>query len=125
MMPDQIMTAIAAALAGKTADEVFSGGKDAFTALVRLIRERFSHDDKARKTLESAQNAPDDPAAVDALARELDRLASVDPEVGRQISRLGSLVAPGSVLNMVTGPVNGGTVVQMRDVHGGIHIGNT
>jgi hypothetical protein len=53
-MPDQIMTAIVDALAGKTADAMFGGGKEAFTALVSLIRERFSHDDKARKALESA-----------------------------------------------------------------------
>lgn len=124
-MPDEIMTAIAVALAGKSADAVFSGGKEAFTVLVRLIRERFGHDDKARKALESAQNDPNDPAAVDALTRELDRLASADPEIARKISQLRTVAARGSVLNMVTGSVNGGTVIQARDIDGGIHIGNT
>jgi transposase len=124
-MPDQIMTAIAVALAGKTADTVFSGGKEAFTALARLIRERFGRDDKERKVLESAQNAPDDPAALDALTQELDRLASMDPEIAEKISQLRSLVAQGSVQNMVTGTVKDSTVIQTRDNYGGIHIGNT
>jgi hypothetical protein len=123
-MADQIVTAIAVALAGKTADTVFSGGKEAFTALARLIRERFSTDDTARKALESAQNAPDDPAALDALTWELDRLASMDPEIARQISQLRFLGAQGGVVNMVTGTVKG-PVIQTRDNYGGIHIGNT
>lgn len=122
-MPDEIMTAIAAALAGKTADAVFSGSKEAFTGLVRLIRQRFGHDDKACKVLKSAQHSPDDPAAMDTLARELDRLVSSDPEIARQISQLRTVVTQGRVLNTVTGSVNGGTVVQARDINGGIHIG--
>ncbi|HTU72602.1 MAG TPA: hypothetical protein VMG38_03705 [Trebonia sp.] len=122
-MPDQIMTAIAAALAGKTADAVFSGSKDAFSALVRLIQGRFTRDDRARATLESARKAPDDPAALEALAREVDRLAAVDREVSSRISQLGPLVAPGSVVNTVTGTVNG-PVFQARDIQGGIHISN-
>jgi hypothetical protein len=117
------MTAIAAALAGKTADAVFSGSKEAFTGLVRLIRQRFGHDDKACKVLKSAQHSPDDPAAMDTLARELDRLVSSDPEIARQISQLRTVVTQGRVLNTVTGSVNGGTVVQARDINGGIHIG--
>jgi hypothetical protein len=124
-VPDEIMTAIAVALAGKTADAVFSGSKEAFAGLVRLLRQRFGHDDKARKVLKSAQHAPDDPAAIDALARELDRLASSDPEIARQVSQLRTSVAQGRVLNMVTGSVNHGIVIQARDIDGGIHIGNT
>lgn len=124
-MPDQIMTAIAVALAGKTADTAFTGGKEAFTALARLIRERFGRDDKTRNALESAQNAPDNPAALNILTQELDRLASMDPEIARQISQLRSLVAQGSVLNTVIGPVKDSTVIQTRDNYGGIHIGNT
>ncbi len=124
-MPDEIMSAIAAALAGKTADAVFSGSKEAFSGLVRLIRQRFGHDDKARKVLKSAQHAPDDPAAIDALTRELDRLASSDPEIARQISQLRTAVTQGRVMNTVAGSVNHGIVVQARDIDGGIHIGNT
>jgi hypothetical protein len=124
-MPDQIMTAVAVALAGKAADTMFSGGRDAFTALARLIRERFGTDDKARKALEAAQNAPDDPATLEALTREVDRLASMDPEIARQISQLRPLVTQGDVLNMVTGTVQNGSVIQTRDNYGGIHIGNT
>jgi hypothetical protein len=124
-MPDQIVTAIAVALAGKSADTLFSGGKEAFTALARLIRERFGTDDKTRKALESAQNAPDDPATLDALARELDRLASMDPEIARQISLLRFLGTQGDVVNIVTGTVKHGSVIQTRDNYGGIHIGDT
>jgi hypothetical protein len=124
-MPDQIMTAIAVALAGKTADTVFSGGKESFAALARLIRERFGRDDKAKKALESAQNAPENPAALNALAQELDRLASMDPEIAEKIGQLRPLVAYGSVRNMVTGMVKDSTVIQTRDNHGGIHIDNT
>jgi hypothetical protein len=124
-MPDQIMTAIAVALAGKTADTVFSGGKETFTALARLIRERFGRDDKAQEALKSAQNTPDNPAALDALTQELDRLASMDPEIAEKISQLRSLIVHGSVQNMVTGTVKDSTVIQTRDNYGGIHIGNT
>ena len=124
-MSDQIMTAIAVALAGKTTDTVFSGGKEAFTALLRLIRERFGTDAKAREALESAQKAPDDPIALDTLTRELVRLASTHPEIAGLISQLRFPVAQGGVLNMVTGTVQNGPVIQTRDNYGGIHIGNT
>jgi hypothetical protein len=124
-MSDQIMTAIAVALAGKTADTMFSGSKDALTALARLIRERFGHDDKAQKVLESAQKAPDDPAELEALTRELDRLASMDPVIAKEISQLRSLVVHGSVQNIVTGATKDSTIIQTRDNYGGIHIGNS
>jgi hypothetical protein len=48
-MPDPIMTAIATALASKTTETVFAGAKGALTALARLVRERFSHDENARR----------------------------------------------------------------------------
>jgi hypothetical protein len=123
-MPDQIMTAIAVALASKTAETVFGGAKDAFTTLARLVRERFSHDENARKALDSAKNAPHDPAAVAALVEALDRLASADPEFAIQIRHLWHQFAlEGNVMNSIGS--SKGPAVQARDIHGDIHFGKS
>ncbi len=124
-MPDQIMTAVAVALAGKATEAMFGGARDAFTALVRLVRERFGRDEDARRALESAENAPHDPAAVAALARELARVASADLGFDAEIRDLWPRIAAGGeVVNMVTGKVNG-PVIQARDVQGGIRFGGS
>ena len=122
-MPDQTTTAIAVALASRAAEAAFGGAKDAFTALVRLIRERFSRDENARKALDSATKAPRDPAAVAALAGALDRLASEDPEFAARMRQLWRQVTPeGNVTNFI-GTANG-PVVQGRDF-GDIHFGGS
>ena len=47
MMPDPVISSVAAAVAGKAAEMAVQGGKDACAALVRLVRERFGHDREA------------------------------------------------------------------------------
>ena len=124
-MPDPIMTVIAATLASKTTETVFAGAKGALTALARLVRERFSHDENARKALDSAKNAPHDRAAVTALAGALDRLASADRESAARVRHLWrevEVAAEGNVMNSIG--TSYGPVVQGRDF-GDIHFGKS
>ena len=78
----------------------------------------------ARKALDSAKNAPHDPAAVAALVEALDRLASADPEFAIQIRHLWHQFAlEGNVMNSIGS--SKGPAVQARDIHGDIHFGKS
>ena len=121
MTPDPILSSIATAVAGQAAELAVQGGKEACAALVRLIRERFSHDKAATAALEAARGQPAQDAAVADLARALERLTSQDAAFADRIRELWPLAraelsaSDGGVVHSATGSV-GGHLMQARDV---------
>jgi len=123
---DEIMMAVASALAGKVAEAAVGGMRGAWEALVRLVRDRFAHDEVASAALTTAQLRPTDQLAV----RELGDVGIADPGFAEQVRALWSQVSAelsatsGGVLNVSTGTVSG-HLIQARDLHiqGGLHLG--
>ena len=120
-MTDPVTLAIATAIAGKTAESLTDQAKDCLTALVRRIREKFLDQPAARAALEAAR---DEKGSAE-LARALDLACERDPEFGAQIRELWEqirAVAAGdnAVVNVFSGRAD--KVVQLRDVHGDVHI---
>lgn len=131
MMPDAVISSVAAAVASRAADMAVQGGKQACAALVRLIRERFGRDKAAAAALEAACRSPLDEMALAHLALELERLVLADDHFATRIWELwpqaaAELSAAGDgVVNSATGSV-GGHLMQARDVRveGGLHFGD-
>jgi multidrug resistance efflux pump len=132
-MPDPILVAIAAALAGKAAVAAASGGASALRSMLDLVKRKFSTDPEAAKALDDAQAQPEDDGKIDALGAALDRAARDDPEFAQQLRSLWGqaqgdqaqveLIAHhDGVVNQVSGTV-GGHVVQARDITGGVSLG--
>ncbi|HZR49869.1 MAG TPA: hypothetical protein VFB06_10155 [Streptosporangiaceae bacterium] len=130
-MPDPLFSSVAAAVVGKAAELAVQGGKDACAALLRSIRERFSHDNEAAAALEAARRNPADQPAVAELAVALQRLAAEDAVFAGRIRELWPLASAelsavsGGVVNSATGTV-GGHLLQARDVRveGGMRFGD-
>jgi len=131
MMPDPVISSVAAAVAGKAAEMAVQGGKDACAALVRLVRERFSHDSEAAAALDAVGHSPDDEAAIADLELALERVVIADAGFAAQIRELWPRVAAelsaseGGVVNSATGSI-GGHLMQARDVRvdGGLNFGD-
>jgi hypothetical protein len=130
-MADEIMVAIASALAGKAADAVAGAAQEAWSRLVRLVRDRFRGDAGGRAALETARSQPDDRDVVHELAERLEEAAAVDPPFAAELRALWLEVGPhisatgASAVNVATGSV-GGHLIQARDLHieGGLHLGD-
>jgi hypothetical protein len=131
VIPDPVMSAVAAAVAGKAADAAMQGGKDACAALLRLVRERFGRGTDAANALETARNNPDDEAALAGIAAALEQLAADDAGFAAHLRELWAqatvelTATEGGVANSVTGSA-GGHLMQARDLHvdGGLHFGD-
>ncbi|MBB4687174.1 hypothetical protein [Amycolatopsis jiangsuensis] len=109
-MPEPILTAVATALATKAAQ-----------GLYELVKRKFSKDEKAVATLESA--TPDNPASIQALAERLDTESREDPAFAAELRtkfEVHQSASEGGVNNQVSHVAEGGKVVQARDVHGNI-----
>jgi hypothetical protein len=85
LMPDPVISSVAAVVAAKAAEAAVQGGKDACVALVRLVRERFGRDKEATAALEMARGDPEDEAAVAGLVQALERLVSADGDFAARI----------------------------------------
>ena len=129
---DPIMLSIASVLAGKAAEAAAEGGKNAWGALVRLVRARLGGDKAAAGALEAACAQPNDLVVVRVLALALERIAAADAAFGAQVhelwpSALTELSAQeGGTVNSNTGTV-GGPLLQARDLHvkGGLFLGES
>jgi hypothetical protein len=119
-MTDTVTMAIATAVAGKTAESITGQAREGLAVLVRRIREKFRDRPAAWAALAAAQADPGAGAA--GLARALDDASAEDPEFRRQIRALWSQVRTGhdGVVNAFHGRAD--KVVQLRDVHGDLHI---
>jgi hypothetical protein len=128
-MPDDIMMAVATALAGKVAAALASGGSTSLASLARLVRKRFGGDPAAQTALESAQERPDDQSRTQSLRDALEQAATADPEFGEQLRALWRQASTelnashGGVINQVSGTVSG-NVVQAHDIHGNLTFGD-
>jgi hypothetical protein len=81
-MPDPVIYSVAAAVAGKATEMAVQGGQGACSALVRLVRERFSRDKEAAAALETARRSPQEQAVVAGLALALERVIVADAGFG-------------------------------------------
>lgn len=126
-MTDPIMVSVASALVTKTADLAAEGVKSAMGALMRLVRSRFAGDKAAAAALDAAQAAPQDPAAVQELARALELAGAADAGFAAQVRALWLELraGDGGTANSSTGTV-GGHLIQARDLHveGGLLLGD-
>jgi hypothetical protein len=128
---DPFISSIATVVASKATDSLMHGGKNACAALVRFVRDRFSHDKAAAAVLEKAQSDPENEAAIAALAQAIERLALADAEFESRLRELWPAAeaelsaSEGGVVNSATGSV-GGHLMQARDVRveGGLHFGD-
>lgn len=124
-MTDPITLAIAAAAAGKAVEVTGGAAKDAVTTIVGKIRERFRGRPADEAVLAAATADPDSPERVGELAAALRRAMSDDPAFDTELRTLWGGVDASAhddgVVNIFQG--NAETSVQMRDVHGDLHIG--
>ena len=127
-MDDPLMTAVAVAVATKAVEGVAESGRSALSALVGLVRRRFSGRPAAREALAAAEADPTDATRLDALRDALRQLATEDQQFEVEIRgvwkdlELRQLATGEAVVNSVSGTV-AGNVVQARDIHGGISFG--
>src|ERR1700690_4272377 len=129
-MPDEILMAVATALAAKAADAAAGAAHEAWTRLVRLVRDRLGGDAQGAAALEGGPAPPGGRVAVRELAGALER-AAADQAFAAEVRALWLEAEPqlsaagASAVNVVTGTV-GGHLVQARDLHvkGGLHLGN-
>jgi hypothetical protein len=124
-MDQEMVTAIAVALATKAAEGLTEGGRAAFEALARLVQRAFQGRASAQAALTGAEADPADETRIEELQQELAQTAAEDPAFETDLRGAWRELAPhltasdSAVANNVSGTVEG-NVVQARDVHGGI-----
>lgn len=125
---DPIMQSIATALAGQVATALGTGGKKALEKVRDLVRRKARDDAETSAALAAADDRPVDHPTVKALAQRLDQLAAADPEFSNELRTAGTVLhneitaGEGGVVNNNAGTVTG-TLIQARDVQGGINLG--
>lgn len=111
-MPESILVAIAATLAGKVAASLYD-----------VVRRKFAGDRAATATLEAADGATPDSPEVRELAEALADAAGSDPSFDAELRSMWNTVfqdiSHDAVGNQVSGNVHG-NVVQARDITGGV-----
>lgn len=125
-MTEPLMATVVSALVTWATTAVAQGGSNAVKSWVQLIRNRFQSRPAELALVEDAlstQVKPEQAAqAVELLRQEAER----DPEFARQLVALWRAAdTPGSSADSVTNQVSGdveGTVIQARDVFGGIQM---
>ena len=125
-MPDPVMIAIAVALATNAVEGLSHAGRSAFAALTRVVRDKLGGSPQTRALL--IADAGDD-TGIRRFAAALERAATADGDFDRELRRRWAslrdepaITVQGDVVNRVSGDVRG-SVVQARDVHGGISFG--
>ncbi|MGI8332456.1 hypothetical protein ACRYCC_20995 [Actinomadura scrupuli] len=121
-MTDPITMAIATAVATKGAESLGQQAGPALAALVRRIRERFTGRPAEEAALAAAEERPEEPGRVEALAEALQRVAREDPGFGGELRAVWQRIQVettadhGVVANTFDGRAD--KVVQFRDIHG-------
>lgn len=118
-MTDPILLAVATTLATKAA-----------TGLYEFVKNKFAKRGAADTTaLEQAVGAAPDSQQVHTLAAALSRAAAEDSTFAtelhaqwQQVTQVAQHAEPGGVNNQISGTVTG-TVVQAKDISGGLHFG--
>jgi hypothetical protein len=119
-MPDQVVIAIAAALAAKGAEAMVAGGKSAFAALARLVRGRLAAETHEQERPPRETGDPDGDTGRDRLAEALSRAMAADPTFDARVRDAWRRVSEENTghTNIFTGRAK--AVVQAHDVSGGI-----
>ncbi|GHJ17783.1 hypothetical protein [Micromonospora sp. AKA38] len=125
-MEDQIVLAVATALATKGAEALGVGARSAIGSLLSLVRGRFGAGTRESAVLDAAMAHPQErwrhaalaSALADAMARDPSFTAALDDE-WRRLARAGVVAVQGQVVNHFSGTA--GKVVQARDVQGDIN----
>ncbi|MBQ0906766.1 hypothetical protein [Micromonospora sp. U21] len=126
-MDDPLMLAAATTLVAWTTTELAQGARSAVSGLTEFLRHRFRHEQTAEQTVEVALRHPT-VDTVQRLAALLEQETLRDPlfdaDFRARFAKVWAIVAAdqGDVTNTVSGDVSG-SVVQARDVHGGISFG--
>jgi hypothetical protein len=126
MADQELLTTIAFTLATKTAEGLAAGGRAAFESLARLVQNRFAGRASAQAALAESENDPAADGRIEVLRRALAEVVADNPAFEAELRDRWLALAPhvgGNVINSVSGTVEG-TVVQARDVHGGISFGS-
>lgn len=127
VVDDPLMLAAATTLVAWATTELAHGARSAVSGLTEFLRHRFHHEQAAEQTLELALRHPT-ADTVQRLAALLEQETLRDPafdaELRERFAKVQAIVAAnqGDVTNTVSGDVSG-SVVQARDVHGGISFG--
>jgi hypothetical protein len=110
-MPEPVLVAIAAALAGKAA-----------TSLYDLVKRKFAGRSEAEQALADADGAPADSPHITALAEELAKAGEEDPDFADALRSTWHAVSQradrGGVANQISGVAD--KAVQARDIQGGV-----
>lgn len=123
-MADPLTTSIAAAVATGATTALADGVRSLVTRLATVIRDRLQRDPSDQDALDAATRDPGDTTAVRRLADLLEQRMRDDPGFEDRVRTLWSEISVAShdkISNVVTGTVHG-SVIQARDVHGGIAI---
>src|SRR5256885_16323754 len=98
-MPEPILIAIAAALAGKSVGNLYD-----------LVRKKFANRKQAAAALEAAKGTAPDSPEVQALTEHLTQAAAEDPAFAEQL-RTTWQASDGAVINVMSGNTQSGPVV--------------
>jgi hypothetical protein len=113
-MPEPVLIAIAAAIAGRAAGSLYD-----------LVRKKFTGDQAATETLAAAEGTADNSPEVSKLTNILEQAERDDPAFSRELraewqrTLVEQRASGRGVANAVSGPVSG-KVVQARDIRGGV-----
>lgn len=121
-MTDPIAASVVSALITGTSAAVSDGTRSLLTKLAALLRDRFRRKPSEVGVLEAAIAKPDDPAARQRLVALLEKHLRDDAEFAEALRRIWAerhAARSDEITNVVTGTVYG-SVVQARDVSGGI-----
>ncbi|MFY1690139.1 hypothetical protein [Plantactinospora sp. WMMB782] len=122
-MQDQLVLAIATALAAKGGEALIMSGGSALGRLYRLLRDRFRAQGKEVGDLVAGG---DEPGAIDRirLAEKISQLLADDPDLRGEVERLWRAAEPevsaqpAAVINQFSGTAE--RVVQARDIRGDV-----
>ncbi|MDG4773904.1 hypothetical protein [Solwaraspora sp. WMMD792] len=125
-MTEPIMVTVVSALVTWATTAVAQGGSNAVKSWAQLIRNRFQSRPADLVIVEGTLSTQVQPAQTTQAVELLRQEAKRDPEFARQLIALWRAVGTSgssddSVTNQVSGDVEG-TVIQARDVFGGIQM---
>jgi hypothetical protein len=106
-MPEPVLVAIAAALAGKSVGTLYD-----------LVKQKFARNKPATAALEAAAGTTPDSPQVQALAHHLAEAAATDPDFAATLHTW----SPHTTTNQITGKVKG-NVIQADTIQGNITFG--
>lgn len=109
-MPEPVLVAIAAALAGKSVGNLYD-----------LVKKKFAHHKPAAAALDAAQGTEPNSPEVHTLSEHLAHAATTDPDFAATLQATWTQLSPttGAVANHASGTIHG-NLVQARDIQGGV-----